>query len=146
MRVLGQVSDDELDALYRGALALVVPSLLEGYGLPLREALARGMPAVVSDLPVFGPELSPAVLRVAGRRRRARGGAAADRQAEGSGTAWRRREATVDGLTWEAAARGPGTCSRRSLRAERQRLIEEEGWGRGRRREGRIARIAPIRG
>ena len=62
--MLGQVSDDQLDALYRGALALVVPSLLEGYGLPLREALARGVPAVVSDLPSFGAELSPAVLRV----------------------------------------------------------------------------------
>jgi glycosyltransferase involved in cell wall biosynthesis len=63
--LLGRVSDDELDGLYRGALALVVPSLLEGYGLPLREALARGTPAVISDLPVFGSELSPAVLRVA---------------------------------------------------------------------------------
>jgi glycosyltransferase involved in cell wall biosynthesis len=62
--VLGRVDDDALDALYRGALALVVPSLLEGYGLPLREALARGTPAVVSDLPVFGPELDPAILRV----------------------------------------------------------------------------------
>jgi glycosyltransferase involved in cell wall biosynthesis len=62
--LLGRVDDDALDALYRGALALVVPSLLEGYGLPLREALARGAPAVVSDLPVFGPDLDPAVLRV----------------------------------------------------------------------------------
>jgi glycosyltransferase involved in cell wall biosynthesis len=61
---LGRVSDAQLDALYRGAHALVVPSLLEGYGLPLREALARGTPAVVSDLPVFGPELDPAILRV----------------------------------------------------------------------------------
>jgi glycosyltransferase involved in cell wall biosynthesis len=62
--VLGQVSDAELDALYRGALALVMPSLLEGYGLPVAEALARGTPAVISDLPVFGQELDPAVLRV----------------------------------------------------------------------------------
>jgi glycosyltransferase involved in cell wall biosynthesis len=60
----GRVDDEALDALYRGAVALVVPSLLEGYGLPLREALARGTPAVVSDLPVFGPDLDPAVLRV----------------------------------------------------------------------------------
>jgi len=65
VRLLGPVSDAELDALYRGALALVVPSLLEGYGLPLREALARGTPAVVSDLPVFGHELDAAVIRVA---------------------------------------------------------------------------------
>jgi glycosyltransferase involved in cell wall biosynthesis len=63
--VLGQVSDAELDRLYRGALALVMSSLLEGYGLPVTEALARGTPAIVSDLPVFGPELAPAVLRVA---------------------------------------------------------------------------------
>ncbi len=63
--VLGQVSDAQLDALYRGALALVMPSLLEGYGLPVAEALARGTPAVVSDLPVFGAELNGAVLRVA---------------------------------------------------------------------------------
>jgi glycosyltransferase involved in cell wall biosynthesis len=61
---LGRVDDDALDALYRGAFALVVPSLLEGYGLPLREALARGTPAIVSDLPVFGPDLDSAVLRV----------------------------------------------------------------------------------
>jgi glycosyltransferase involved in cell wall biosynthesis len=64
VKLLGRVSDHELDALYVGALALVVPSLIEGYGLPLREALARGTPAIVSDLPVFGAELSEAVLRV----------------------------------------------------------------------------------
>jgi glycosyltransferase involved in cell wall biosynthesis len=64
VKLLGGVSDSELDALYAGAIALVVPSLLEGYGLPLREALARGTPAIVSDLPVFGEELSDAVLRV----------------------------------------------------------------------------------
>ena len=62
--LLGRVSDGQLDVLYRGARALVMPSLLEGYGLPVREALARGTPAVVSDLPVFGPELDAAVLRV----------------------------------------------------------------------------------
>jgi glycosyltransferase involved in cell wall biosynthesis len=64
VRLLGRVGDDELDALYAEALALVMPSLLEGYGLPAREALARGTPAIVSDLPAFGPELSPAVVRV----------------------------------------------------------------------------------
>jgi glycosyltransferase involved in cell wall biosynthesis len=62
--VLGHVGEVELDALYRGALALVTPSLLEGYGLPVREALARGIPAVVSDLPVFGPDLDRATIRV----------------------------------------------------------------------------------
>jgi glycosyltransferase involved in cell wall biosynthesis len=63
VRLLGRVDDAELDALYAGALALVVSSLLEGYCLPVREALARGTPAVVSDLPVFGRRLAPALLR-----------------------------------------------------------------------------------
>jgi glycosyltransferase involved in cell wall biosynthesis len=107
VQVLGHVSDDALDALYRGALALVVPSLLEGYGLPLREALARGVPAVVSDLPSFGEELSPAVLRVPPGDVDA---LAAALVRIGSDEGLRDRLAaaaswTVDGLTWEAAAR-----------------------------------------
>ena len=63
VRLLGRVPDADLDALYRGALALVVASFLEGYCLPAREALARGTPVLASDLPVFGPELSAGLLR-----------------------------------------------------------------------------------
>jgi glycosyltransferase involved in cell wall biosynthesis len=44
------VTDAELSALYAGALAVVVPSRLEGYGLPAVEALAHGTPAIVTDL------------------------------------------------------------------------------------------------
>ncbi|HVR29845.1 MAG TPA: glycosyltransferase family 1 protein [Thermoanaerobaculia bacterium] len=50
---LGYVDDAALAALYRGALFLVFPSLYEGFGLPLLEALAAGCPVVCSDLPVF---------------------------------------------------------------------------------------------
>jgi glycosyltransferase involved in cell wall biosynthesis len=50
---LGYVSDDELWSLYRGARAVVVPSLDEGFGLPLIEAASLGTPLVVSDIPVF---------------------------------------------------------------------------------------------
>ena len=45
---LGFVDDDELARLYRGATALVYPSLYEGFGLPVLEAMASGTPVVTA--------------------------------------------------------------------------------------------------
>jgi glycosyltransferase involved in cell wall biosynthesis len=45
---LGPVEEDRVRALYRGALALVYPSLYEGFGLPLVEAMASGTPVLAS--------------------------------------------------------------------------------------------------
>jgi glycosyltransferase involved in cell wall biosynthesis len=47
----GRVSQDELVGLYRRASALVFPSLYEGFGQPVLEALACGCPVACSDLP-----------------------------------------------------------------------------------------------
>jgi glycosyltransferase involved in cell wall biosynthesis len=59
--LLGHVSDTELHALYAGAQAVVLPSHLEGFGLPPREAAAHGTPSIVSDLPTLR---LPGTLRV----------------------------------------------------------------------------------
>ncbi len=56
-RQLGRVADADLEALYARAEALVFPSLHEGFGLPVLEAMRRGVPVVtaaVSSLPEVG--------------------------------------------------------------------------------------------
>jgi len=49
IRATGWVDDDQLLALYQGARLLAIPSLYEGYGLPVVEAMACGVPVVTSD-------------------------------------------------------------------------------------------------
>jgi glycosyltransferase involved in cell wall biosynthesis len=44
----GFVVDEHLPALYRGAQLLVFPSLYEGFGLPILEAMASGVPVITS--------------------------------------------------------------------------------------------------
>jgi glycosyltransferase involved in cell wall biosynthesis len=64
LHVLGRVTDVELDGLYAGALALVSPSRLEGFGMPPLEAALRGTPSIVSDLSTFAATLGDGALRV----------------------------------------------------------------------------------
>jgi glycosyltransferase involved in cell wall biosynthesis len=51
------VSDDELEELYASATCFVLPSLIEGFGLPVLEAMARGVPVACSDRPAL-PEVA----------------------------------------------------------------------------------------
>lgn len=62
--MLGYVPDEQLDVLYRDALAVTCVSREEGFAFTPLEALALGTPVVVSDLPVFAETLGPGALRV----------------------------------------------------------------------------------
>lgn len=50
---MGRCEDEEIASWLAHARALLFPSFVEGFGLPLIEALAVGVPAIVSDIPVF---------------------------------------------------------------------------------------------
>jgi len=56
---VGTVPDADMPAWYRAADALAFPSVKEGFGLAVLEAMSAGVPVVTSDLPVFREYLVP---------------------------------------------------------------------------------------
>lgn len=64
VKFIGYVEDDDLPALYRAARVLAFPSLYEGFGLPLLEAMACGIPVVTSNVSSLPEVVGDAGLQV----------------------------------------------------------------------------------
>jgi glycosyltransferase involved in cell wall biosynthesis len=64
IRFAGPINDEDLPAYYRGASALLLPSLYEGFGLPALEAMACGTPVIVGDAAALPEIVSGAGLLV----------------------------------------------------------------------------------
>jgi glycosyltransferase involved in cell wall biosynthesis len=113
----GHVSDERLAELYAGAAVVCVPSRAEGFGLPVLEAMAAGVPVVASDLPAtrevggddvaFVPADDPEALATALGNLLADEGRRAVLGASG-----RHRAAAH---TWEAVARATITAYERAI-------------------------------
>ena len=120
---------DELLSLYRGARVLVHPSLHEGFGLTVLEAMACGAPVIASDRaslpeviggagllvdPLDVDHLADAIVRVVGDDR-----LAADLRARGLQRAAR--------FSWESTAQGVQAVIDR---VRGRRALDPHGWGR----------------
>ena len=64
VRNLGYVEDFRLDGLIRNSTALILPSLYEGFGLPILESLKRGVPVITSKVASMPEIAGPAGLLI----------------------------------------------------------------------------------
>jgi glycosyltransferase involved in cell wall biosynthesis len=117
VRLLGARSTEELESLYALADCLVLPTLHEGFGLPVLEAMARSVPVVCSDIPALREVAGEAALYL-DPHAPARIAARISELLADAGLAGRLRElgrARAAGFSWSAAAEGTLASYRRAL-------------------------------
>lgn len=117
----GWVSEAQLDALYAVADVYACPSLAEGFGLPVVDAMRRGVRVVANDIPVLR-EVGGEAARYADATDPTAFGAAivaelTDTQTPEAGD---RRRAHAARYTWDAAADGTAAVLERVLRERRR--------------------------
>jgi glycosyltransferase involved in cell wall biosynthesis len=123
VRLLGAVAPVELEDLYAAAAVVVTVTRYEGFGLPVLEAMIRGVPVACSALPVLrevaGPNGAiwldpdePASVAAALRSALAGGPEVERLRAAGAERATR--------FSWRAAAERTAECYERALAAARQ--------------------------
>lgn len=126
LQILGRIAPGRLPALVQGAVALVFPSLYEGFGLPLAEAMAAGTPVVAST--------TPALVEIAGGAAELvdplEVGAIAAAMARLAGDPARRRELEQAGRARAELFRWDSTAAR-TLAVYRQ-VLARSAAGRGR--------------
>jgi glycosyltransferase involved in cell wall biosynthesis len=119
VRFTGHVDEADLEGLYRAAGCLVVPSLHEGFGLPVLEAMRRGAPVACSNASSLPEVAGDAAAYFDPRRPEELAGAVADvlldrELAQRLVAAGRRR---AEAFSWRATAEGTFACFERAWRA-----------------------------
>ena len=107
---LGQVRESDLWALYRGAEVFAFPSLHEGFGLPVVEAMSQGVPVVASAIPALSEVAGGAAVLVEPGQPDAWAAAIEgllgdDRTRSELAAAGRQRSRAFTGAAWAAATR-----------------------------------------
>lgn len=117
VRLLGGCTTAELDDLYALADCLVLPTLHEGFGLPVLEAMARSLPVACSDIAALHEVAGPAALYFDPRNPAKVAAQVAEllRDRELAGRLAELGRARAEGFSWSAAATATLASYRRAL-------------------------------